>query len=96
MGAGQIKDGADVPDRIGPSGHQPYHMMPLFARGFDIYTHGRGPLWEGYEGYDPDEFPQAREALARMLTLPVLTDPEDGVIEQFLDAFRKVAQHYTG
>jgi dTDP-4-amino-4,6-dideoxygalactose transaminase len=91
----QIKEGADVPDRIGPSGHQPYHMLPLFARGFDLYTHGRGPLWEGYEGYEPDEFPQTREALAKMLTLPVLTDPDDGVVDQFLTAFRKVGAHYA-
>ncbi len=89
-----VKEGAVVPDRIGPSGHQPYHMMPLFARGFDLYTHGRGPLWEGYEGYEPDEFPQTREALARMLTLPVLTDPADGVVDQFVEAFRKVGEHY--
>jgi hypothetical protein len=29
-----------------------------------------------------------------MLQLPVLTDPEEGAVEQFLDAFRKVAENY--
>lgn len=90
----RVGSGAVVPDRAGISGHQPYHMMPLFARGFDLYTHGRGPLWEGYEGYAPEDFPQSREALARMLKLPVLTEPEDGVVDQFLEGFRKVGAHY--
>jgi dTDP-4-amino-4,6-dideoxygalactose transaminase len=74
--------------------HSSYHQMPPFARGFDFYTHGRGPLWEGYEGYAPEDFPRTREALSRMLQLPILTDPEEGVVEQFLEAFWKVAKHY--
>jgi dTDP-4-amino-4,6-dideoxygalactose transaminase len=90
----RVMPGAEVPDRIGSNGHQPYHMLPLFARGFDLYTHGRGPLWEGYDGYDPEEFPRTREALAKMLTLPMLTDPDEGVVEQFLEGFRKVAENY--
>jgi hypothetical protein len=69
-------------------------MLPLFARRFDLYTHGRGPLWERYEGYASEAYPQTREALSRMLRLPVLTDPEEGAVEQFLSAFRKVSKNY--
>ncbi len=74
--------------------HFPYHQLPPFSRGFDFYTHGRGPLWEGYEGYASSDYPQTRAALSRMLQLPILTDPEDGVVEQFLEAFWKVAKGY--
>lgn len=74
--------------------HMPYHLLPPFSRGIDFYTHGRGPLWEGYEGYAPEDFPQTREAISRMLQLPILTDPEEGVVEQFLEAFRKVAENH--
>ena len=54
-----------------------------------------GTLWEGYEGYAPDDFPQTCQRLGWMLTLPVLTDPADGVVEQFLNAFRKVGENYN-
>lgn len=84
-------------DAFGPvtgARHIPYHLVPPYARGFDFYTHGRGPLWEGYEGYAPGDYPQTRQALARMLQLPVLTDPEEGAVEQFLDGFRKVAENH--
>ncbi len=84
-------------DAFGPRAgarHIPYHLVPPYSRGFDFYTHGRGPLWEGYEGYSPEDYPQTRRALSRMLQLPVLTDPEEGAVEQFLDAFRKVAENY--
>ena len=92
----EIEDGVlgDVPVVLLTARHIPYHLVPPYSRGFDFYTHGRGPLWEGYEGYAPDDFPQTRKALSRMLQLPVLPDPEEGVVDQFLAAFRKIAKHY--
>ena len=72
----------------------PYHMVPPYSRKFDFYTHGRGPLWEGYEGYAADAYPQTSEALSRMLQIPMLTDPVDGAVEQLLNGFRKVGENY--
>ena len=53
------------------------HDLPLFAKGFDIFTRNRGPLCtsEGYTGYKPGDFPKAELALARTIYLPVLSDP---------------------
>jgi dTDP-4-amino-4,6-dideoxygalactose transaminase len=53
------------------------HDLPLFAKGFDIFTRSRGPLCasEGYTGYKQGDFPNAERAKARTIFLPVLSDP---------------------
>ncbi|MCX5757720.1 MAG: DegT/DnrJ/EryC1/StrS family aminotransferase, partial [Candidatus Hydrogenedentes bacterium] len=45
------------------------HDLPLFAKGFDIFTRNRGPLCasEGYTGYQQGDFPKAELALKRTI-----------------------------
>ena len=84
-----------------PANHCPYpllHQLPLFARGFDIFTRGRGPLCTpemggDYAGYEGGEFPVAEAVLPRLVFLPVLSDPVPGAAERVIDAIRKVATH---
>jgi dTDP-4-amino-4,6-dideoxygalactose transaminase len=53
------------------------HDLPLFIKGFDIFTRNRGPLCasEGYKGYRQGDFPNAELAKQRTIYLPVLSDP---------------------
>jgi dTDP-4-amino-4,6-dideoxygalactose transaminase len=53
------------------------HDLPLFIKGFDIFTRNRGPLCasEGYKGYRQGDFPKAELAKDRTIYLPVLSDP---------------------
>jgi len=64
------------------------HTLPLFAKGFDIFTRGRGPLCpcEGYTGYAPDAFPNEALAKSRTVFLPVLSNPAPGAAEVVLEA----------
>ncbi|HPC18100.1 MAG TPA: DegT/DnrJ/EryC1/StrS family aminotransferase [Candidatus Hydrogenedentes bacterium] len=69
------------------------HDLPLFAKGFDIFTRNRGPLCanEGYTGYRPGDFPNAERAMARTIFLPVLSDPAPGAAQAVLRALREAA-----
>ena len=76
--------------------NQPYpnlHDLPLFAKGFDVFTRNRGPLCasEGYTGYQPGDFPNAEHAAKHTVFLPMLSDPIPGAAEMVLDALRSVA-----
>ena len=67
------------------------HDLPLFAKGFDIFTRNRGPLCasEGYKGHKQGDFPKAELAQERTIYLPSLTDPVPGAAGLLLDAIRK-------
>jgi dTDP-4-amino-4,6-dideoxygalactose transaminase len=74
------------------------HTLPLFAKGFDIFTRGRGPLCTpemggDYRGYKRGDFPITEKACSRLVFLPVLSDPVEDAAEQVVAAVRKVADH---
>ena len=68
------------------------HDLPLFAKGFDIFTRDRGPLCasEGYMGYKQGDFPKAEYAKARTIFLPVLSDPIPGAAKIVLDTLKGI------
>ena len=79
------------------AGLDPYpslHTLPLFAKGFDLFTRGRGPLCgsEGYEGYAPDAFPNEAIAKSRTVFLPMLSDPIPEAAEIVLGALESAAK----
>lgn len=69
------------------------HTLPLFAKGFDLFTRNRGPLCpnEGYTGYRTGDFPGAEHAAERTVFLPVLSDPVPGAVDIVLGALKDVA-----
>lgn len=67
------------------------HRLPLFAEGFDLYGGNRGPLTGDYPGYREGDLPVSEGAHRRALALPAFTEPKPGVLEQYMEAFRKVA-----
>ncbi len=69
------------------------HDLPLFAKGFDIFTRDRGPLCasEGYTGYKPGDFPQAEMAAKRTIFLPRLSDPVPDAAEIVLRVLHDTA-----
>ena len=70
------------------------HTLPLFAKGFDIFTRDRGPLCasSGYKGYAKGDFPQAEFAARRTLFLPRLSDPVPNAPELVLETLQKAAE----
>jgi dTDP-4-amino-4,6-dideoxygalactose transaminase len=84
--------------RAGGNGYPLLHTLPLFAKGFDIFTRGRGPLCTpemggDYQGYKPGDFPVTEKACSRLVFLPVLSAPVEDAAKQTLAAIRKVADH---
>jgi perosamine synthetase len=70
------------------------HTLPLFAKGFDVFTRNRGPLSpaSGYPGYEPGDFPQAELSHERTIFLPRLTDPVPGAAQIVLDIIRRTVE----
>jgi dTDP-4-amino-4,6-dideoxygalactose transaminase len=79
--------------KAGPSPYPPLHTLPYFAEGFDLFTRGRGPLIEGWKGYEPDDFPVTHRMLRELLFIPCLSDPVDGAARTVLAILRKTAEH---
>ena len=68
-----------------PSGRCGYimlHRQPYFAKGFDLFTSGRGVLIEDYEGYKEGDFPISEKMVDNLIFLPSLTDPVPGAAEE--------------
>lgn len=74
------------------------HELPLFAKGFDVFTRHRGPLLpaEGYQGCRHGDFPNAELAMARTIFLPRLSDPVPGAAKIVLDVIRRTVDRLTG
>ncbi len=69
------------------------HQLPLFQKGFDIFSRNRGPLSEGYKGYHDGDFPATEKMHAHLLFLPVLSDPVPDAAERIVAAIRKVLEN---
>jgi len=77
---------------VGKSPYPNLHDLPLFAKGFDVFTRNRGPLCagEGYVPPKPGDFPNAELAMDRTVFLPRLSDPIPDAASIVLDVLRKV------
>jgi perosamine synthetase len=60
------------------------HGLKIFSHGFDIFTHNRGPLCDGYTGYKEGDFPVTEEIFRRLIFLPILSDPVPDAVERVL------------
>jgi perosamine synthetase len=72
--------------KAGGSGYPLLHLLPLFARGFDVFTRDRGPLCGDYAGYKPGDLPATEDAHERMVFLRMATDPTPGLAEAYVAA----------
>lgn len=55
-----------------PAGAMPLlHRLPLFSTGYDLFTRNRGPLGEGYSGYQEGDFPATEAMHGRIVLVPV-------------------------
>jgi len=61
------------------------HRLPLFAEGFDLFTHQRGPLCGDYPGYRPGDFPAIENVFDRLIFLPMLSNPAPGAVDRISD-----------
>ncbi|HPO14950.1 MAG TPA: DegT/DnrJ/EryC1/StrS family aminotransferase [Candidatus Hydrogenedentes bacterium] len=70
------------------------HTLPLFAKGFDLFTRNRGPLCpeSGYTCYRMGDFPNAENAFARTIMLPILSDPVPDAAQIILDILKEAAE----
>lgn len=77
-----------------PTPYPNLHTLPIFAEGFDLFGKGRGPLCpgNGYQGYQPGDFPRAESAFERTVFLPRLSDPIPEAAGIVVDALRKAAE----
>lgn len=71
------------------------HKLPLFAKGFDVFTRNRGPLGaaEGWRPYPANAFPKEDLAKSRTVFLPCLSDPVPEAAQVVLDTLKRVALH---
>lgn len=74
------------------SGYGLLHELPLFAKGFDIFTRNRGPLCGDYRGYRRGDSPRTERMLERLVFLPVLSNPKPGAASFVLAALRRAAE----
>jgi dTDP-4-amino-4,6-dideoxygalactose transaminase len=76
------------------SAYPPLHLLPLFSKGFDIFTRGRGPLCTpemggDYRGYSEGDFPVTEQTCSNLIFLPVLSDAVEGAADRILSAIHK-------
>ena len=70
------------------------HRLNLFAKGYDIYGKGTGPLVsEDYPKYPAGSLPISEEAHERILGMPTFIDETPGSSDQIIAAFKKVTSN---
>jgi perosamine synthetase len=77
------------------AGTNPYpllHLLPYFAKGFDLFTRRRGPMLKGYRGYRPGDLPNIERAVKSLVFLPVLTEPVRGAVPEMLSRIRRASR----
>ena len=65
------------------------HGLKIFAQGFDVFTHNRGPLCGDYPGYKEGDFPVTEEVFRRLIFLPILSYPVPGAVEKVVEMIEK-------
>lgn len=74
------------------------HRRHLFQEGYDLWGGDRGPLsgefcgLPPFEPYEPNDLPVASELHERVITVPTAIEPRDGLLEQYVDAFRDASR----
>ena len=76
---------------VRPSGYGVLHDLPLFAKGFAVFTRKRGPLGEGYRGHRHGDFPVTEKMVERLVFLPVLSNPAPEAAGVLLGALARAA-----
>jgi len=84
------------------SGHLGEHLRTIFIRGFDLWGRGRGPLdtlhsfmgLPPFKPYKKGDLPITEDLATRVFTIPPYIEPEEGLIEQIIEAFKKVVDNY--
>jgi dTDP-4-amino-4,6-dideoxygalactose transaminase len=72
------------------------HRLPLFAKGFDLFTRGRGPLGTGFQGYREGDLPGTEAACRCLVFFPVLTLPDPGAAAFLVDRVHSLAIRLAG
>ncbi|MBP7866500.1 MAG: DegT/DnrJ/EryC1/StrS family aminotransferase [Acidobacteria bacterium] len=72
------------------------HRLPLFEKGFDLFTRERGPLGDGFQGYREGDLPHTEEAHRRLVFFPVLTQPDPDAAGFLVDRVRSLAIGLAG
>ncbi|MBI5394570.1 MAG: hypothetical protein HZA91_04660, partial [Verrucomicrobia bacterium] len=73
------------------------HRLPYFRDGFDLFGNGRGPISKSdstnfdapWPGCKDGDFPVTEAMHARLLFLPMLSDPAPKAAAKILEAIRK-------
>ena len=95
-------EGVPVKGHGWASGLPGEHLRMIFTRSFDLWGRGRGPLdpLHGFMGLPPfkpykkGDYPITEELSRRVIIIPSYIEPEKGLIEQFIQAFKKVSENY--
>lgn len=96
-----VGDGVPVFSGSMPTNSNPYpllHTLPLFMKGLDIFTNGRGALCTSemggdFEGYAAGDLPITEKICSQLIFLPLLTNPVERAAERILTAIHKICNH---
>ena len=75
---------------------EPEHLRALIKQGFDLYGHNRGPIGPGAYDHKLGDLPVTEAMLlgGRAMRLKPYIEPAEGLLDQIIDAFRKVGAWY--